>query len=256
VYAAWLVDNGKINENQVLKIKESNLSDVVHVALKWSMVGSSRDLSQILSTLNFKDFPNRSSRLSIIAWLLFSGLLPDDIVLLNKADIDYERGVVTSTRRRGERDVIKVIEIDDEIMRLWDICTGMECVEVLSTYNTPVAIPLRPSPLLISPTSKNSELTGYAARTIIRFVSDLFEEYDERRMLDGRGLPPRKVSPLYLWKSGMFYRAWQEECQGECIDNDFLYKMMGEAEGMNKRSFSNRNSARDYMNWKVAFGYK
>jgi hypothetical protein len=256
VYANWLVDSGKISENLIVKIKESDLSDVVRVALKRSMLGGPRDLSQILSVLNFKDFPNRSSRASIIARLLFAGLLSDEIAALNKNDMDYERGVIMSKKVRDGREVVKYVKADDEIKRLWDLCANMEWTETVSMYNTPVVLPLRTSVFLIGPTVRNPELEKYKTNAIMGLVGELFAEYDERRTLGGRDLPPRKISAMYLWKSGIFYRAWHEEQLGELIDNHYLYKIMGEPEGLNWRSFSSRNIAKDYTAWKGAFGRK
>lgn len=248
-YINWAILNEKTEcfRNAIDKITPENTNS--HEVIRQTMIRNPEHMHELLqSSLDYVDYENKSSRDSLVFWLLYCGIEIEKIPLLRKDSIDRDSETVKT-------DDGQQYKVSDEVMELWDKCAEMTYLE-----------------------RKNSKSINAKSKNVNEYIKSwLIDNEYLFRPIEGNNPDKNRLCPLNTFRniianafqdkekniparnlnySGKFYQIYLLEKENgqvsmEAFAEKFGINYSSESELVQKT----RKWRTDYENWKLAFGY-
>lgn len=249
-YIEWAIHNRKTNnDNKIENIKPDDIGS--QYAITTQMLKSPEQVEEILNVAyvkGYSDKENRAVRDKLIYWLLYSGMTIEELELLKKTDIDYEKKTIISPIFENI-----AYDIDDNIMSLWEKCCKITHIEKIHGGSYSIAnCKLVESDYLFRPVAGQTvEEKSFGKGSIVPIIYKIYNIYFEET---GNYI---KVSPINIKISGIYYKLYLLEKEGTKITSNIIIKYFNITGYKTKKVLlaKVRKYVVDYANWKEGFGY-
>jgi hypothetical protein len=219
-------------------------------AVKDTMIKNPEHLQSLLDDgLDYINYENRSKITKLLFWLLYQGILLEDMPSLRKDSIDYSNYVIKVSNN-------KTYQIDDKTIKLWKDCVvisyiekknGRSIISKRSDTNEYSKYDLIDNEYLFRPIVGNKGYTNQKSsiHTIRKMLSGVFEACDMK------SIPARNIN-----YSGIFYKIYLREKEGEKITPEIIAEYFTIKYKDRVELIANTRKWRiDYEDWKIAFDY-
>jgi len=248
--------NGAIDKLSSVSIDSSD-------AFRMKMLGSKQQISEIISEVyDDGSCDVKRSRDELLFLLLFLGIDTTEICVLEKTDLDSRKKelsvkwVASRSNDKTMQVVVNDIEqrtykVESDIVALWEKCseaTELESANGKGGYNIRE---LQDTPYLFRNVESANADKIVSTQSLRTIVDRIFNQYKDNTGIE------LKVSIGNIKISGIFYRMYLEEKEGQEITNEYMASKFNMSfADRNELVAKTRSYMIDYQNWKRAFGHK
>lgn len=239
-YISWCIANKikKNNENPILAIKAKDIDTSVQIRKQF--IGSPEQLQEILDKLLASEKDEAIDVMyRMVVWLLYSGFTEEEILELEKDDVDFDYNVIKS------HDGDKEIAMDANLRNIIKNVVDLDGVYRNSFYGNPIKLDLVDDNKLFRKIKRKDSANNVSIlRSRLSLLSKKYSDENYEMI---------SLSTKRLWVSGIFYRLYQRERNKEVLTNDdFKYDVNLNSTGKNISARIGYNK-KDYENWKKAY---